>query len=85
MAYRAAVAGLHSVFMLGTDLSARLCFQEGSCRGGGDRGWDKGKPLNAYPQTSLCRFFWGGDEWVQPAPNTFWAKGSVPRASVEPG
>ena len=85
MAHRAAVAGLCSVFMLGTDFSAGFCFQEGFCRGGGDKGWDKVKPLNPHPQTSLCRFFWGDDGWVRPVPNTFWAKEAVPRASVELG
>lgn len=40
--------------------SVGLCFQEGSCCGGDDRGWDKAKPLNPHPQTSLCRFFRGG-------------------------
>lgn len=80
-AYRAAVAGLHIAFMLGTDFSDGLCFQEGSCHGGGDGGWDKEKPLNPHPQTSLCRFFWDSGGWAQPVVNTFWAMG----ASVEPG
>lgn len=65
--------------------SAGLCFQEGSCCGGGDRGWDKAKPLNAHPQTSLCRFFRGDDGWVQPVPNTFWTNEAVSRASVDLG
>lgn len=85
VAHRAALAGLCSVFLLGTGLSAGLCFQEGSCGGGGDGGWDKVKPLNPCPQASLHVFFGGGNGSVQPAPNTFWAKGAVPRASAELG
>lgn len=39
-------AGPCSVFMLGADFSAVLCFQGGSCCGAGDWGGDGGKPLN---------------------------------------
>ncbi|RLV90950.1 hypothetical protein DV515_00014293 [Chloebia gouldiae] len=41
MAHGAAVAGLWSIFMLNTDFSAGVCFQNDPCHAGGDGNWDK--------------------------------------------
>lgn len=60
-AHGAAIAGLCSIFMLSTDLSAGVYFQKDSCHAGDDGNWDEVRPLNSHPQTSLCGFSWGYD------------------------